>query len=148
MSDLKCKHESEIIHWSERLLTMLELDFQREFTEDYVLRDGATINLDTWEIEMIIESICDNFRDAMENEKVPHSVNTRVILGIRRNLFSKLKTKDFWAPKDFCECLEDVRYNLRSAGNKKENEIKMSKIKRTIKSKYQKLIKKNIYSMK
>ena len=105
---------------------MVELEFKREFTEDCDLRDDATINLDTWEIEIIIQSICDDFIDAMENEKVPHSVNTKVILGVHRNLFSKLKTKDFWAPKDFLECLEYVRYNSRSGGNKKENEVEMS----------------------
>ena len=61
MSYLKGENASEIIHWSERLLTMLELEFKREFTEDYVIRDDATISLDIWQIEweIIMEVICD-----------------------------------------------------------------------------------------
>ena len=97
-------------------------------TEDCDLRDGATINLDAWEIEIMIESSCDDFRDAMENEKVPRSIITKVILGVPRKLLSELTTKDFWARKDFWEYLEFVRCNLRSARNEKKHEIKMSEV--------------------
>ena len=98
MSDLKGKNESEIMHWSERLLTMLELQFKELFTEGYVLRDDATItDLDTWpmEWEIIIEVICDELRHIMRKKRIPSTTMVKVIHGIPRNLLSKLKTKDF-----------------------------------------------------
>ena len=129
MSDLKYKNESEIIHWSERLLTMLELEF-KQFTEEYVIRDDATINLDTWQMEweIIMEVICDELRDIMRKKRIPSIIIVKVICGVPRNLLSWLKTKDFWAPKGFWESLEYVRYSLRSAGDEKKNETEMSKV--------------------
>ena len=117
---MKGEHETAIMRWTERLLRIVEQEFEEEYV-DYV-PDPIT-----WQLEwpVLIEMACDDTRDMIIKEKAPQKIISKVIVRVQLDLTRNLESNDSWTPDDF---LQYVRYNLRSDKAKKENEIKMSKV--------------------